>query len=70
VLSATVLAIGWLGGGITVLSVVAVVIGIAAIVSVLRNPDFSGGSKALWVIAILLFPILGGAVYFGVRSDW
>jgi hypothetical protein len=70
VLSATVLAIGWLGGGITALSVLAVVIGIAAIVSVLRNPDFSGGAKALWVFAIVLFPILGGAVYFGVRSDW
>jgi hypothetical protein len=59
----------WLVGG-TALGVLALVIGIAAIVSVLRNEDFSGGSKALWVVAILLFPILGGAVYFGVRSDW
>ena len=66
----TVLAIGWLGGGITVLALLAVVVGIAAIVSVLRNPDFSGGSKALWVVVILLFPLVGGAIYFGVRSDW
>jgi len=70
VLSALVLGIGWLAGGISVLAVLAFVVGIAAIVSVLRNPDFSGGSKALWVVVILLFPLLGGAIYFGVRSDW
>jgi hypothetical protein len=69
-LSATVLGIGWLAGGITVLGVLAFVVGIAAIVSVLRNPDFSGGSKALWVVVILIFPLLGGLIYFGVRSDW
>lgn len=69
-MNSLVLGIGWLGGGITLLAVVAVVLGLAAIVSVLRNPEFSGGTKALWVFAILLFPILGGAVYFGVRSDW
>lgn len=69
-LSALVLGIGWLAGGISVLAVLAFVVGIAAIVSVLRNPDFSGGSKALWVVVILLFPLLGGAIYFGVRSDW
>jgi hypothetical protein len=69
-LSATVLGIGWVGGGITALAVVAVVIGVAAIVSVLRNSEFSGAEKAIWVVAILLFPILGGAVYFAVRSDW
>ena len=69
-MSATILGIGWLEGGITVLGVLAVVVGIAAIVSVLRNPDFSGGSKALWVVVILIFPLLGGLIYFGVRSDW
>jgi hypothetical protein len=69
-LSAPVLGIGWLAGGITVLGVLAFAVGIAAIVSVLRNPDFSGGSKALWVVVILIFPLLGGLIYFGVRSDW
>jgi Phospholipase_D-nuclease N-terminal len=70
VLSAPVLGIGWLAGGLTVLGVLAFVVGIAAIVSVLRNPDFSGGAKTLWVVVILIFPLLGGAIYFGVRSDW
>jgi len=50
--------------------VLALVLGIAAIVSVLRNADLSGSAKAMWVVAILLFPILGAAVYFSVRSDW
>jgi hypothetical protein len=69
-LSPTILGIGWLAGGITILGVLAFVVGIAAIVSVLRNPDLSGGSKALWVVVILIFPLLGGLIYFGVRSDW
>jgi Phospholipase_D-nuclease N-terminal len=43
---------------------------IAALVSLFRNPELSGGAKAMWTVAILLFPILGAAVYFGVRSDW
>ena len=69
-MSESVLGIGWLGGGITALAVLAVVLSIAAIVSVLRNEDLTGGSKLLWVFMIVLFPILGAAVYFGVRSDW
>ena len=37
-LSAPILGFGWLAGGVTAFSVLAVVVGIAAIVSVLRNP--------------------------------
>jgi hypothetical protein len=69
-LSATILGIGWLAGGITVLGVLALVLAVAAIVSVLRNEEFSGGSKLLWVVVIVLLPILGSAIYFGVRGDW
>ena len=69
-LSAPVLGIGWLAGGITVLGVLALIVGIAAIVSVLRNADLSGGAKAMWVVVILILPLLGGVIYFGVRSDW
>jgi len=50
--------------------VLALVLAIAALVSVFKNPEFSGGTKAMWVLAILIFPIVGSAVYFGVRSDW
>jgi hypothetical protein len=65
-----VLGIGWFEGGFYGIAVLAALVGIAAIVSVLKNPDLSGGAKAMWVIVILIFPLLGGAIYFGVRSDW
>jgi hypothetical protein len=64
------LAIGLLAGGLSILAVVAVILAIAALISVFRNEDFSGGSKALWVVVILIFPLFGSLIYFGVRSDW
>ena len=67
----TPLGIGgiWIGG-ISVLSVIAVALAIAALISVFKNPEISGGTKAMWTLAILVFPILGSLVYFSVRSDW
>jgi hypothetical protein len=69
-IDATTLAIGLLAGGFWILGAVAVILAIAALISVFRNPDFSGGSKALWVVVILIFPLFGSLIYFGVRSDW
>jgi len=46
------------------------VLAVAALVSVFRNEELSGGSKAMWTVAVVIFPILGSIVYFGVRSDW
>jgi hypothetical protein len=65
------LALGgiWIGG-ISVLSVIALALAIAALVSVWRNARLSGGTKVMWTIVILLFPLLGSLVYFAVRSDW
>jgi hypothetical protein len=40
------------------------------LVYVFRDTELSGGSKALWVALIVLFPIVGPIVYFAVRSDW
>jgi uncharacterized membrane protein YiaA len=51
-------------------SVVALVLAIATIVSALRNARLSGGEKAVWVVASLIFPIFGAIVYFTVRRDW
>lgn len=67
----TPLGIGgiWIGG-ISVLSVIALALAIAALISVFKNPEISGGTKAMWTLAILVFPILGSLVYFSVRSDW
>ena len=56
--------------GLTVLAVVSLVLAIAAWISVFRNGNLSGGAKALWFFTILVFPIFGSAVYFGVRESW
>jgi hypothetical protein len=31
---------------------------------VLQRPDLGGGAKALWILLILLFPLVGLLVYF------
>ena len=33
-------------------------------VRVLRREDLGGGGKALWIVAILIFPIVGLFIYF------
>jgi phospholipase D-like protein len=43
---------------------------LAALVSVFRNADLSGSGRALWAVIVLVLPVLGPAVYFGVRRDW
>ena len=50
--------------------ILAVVLAIAAIVSLLGNPDLDGGARVMWILIIVLFPILGPCVYFAVRSSW
>ncbi len=57
----------WISGP---LLAVALVVGIAAIVSVVKNKEFSGSEKAVWIAAIVLFPLFGGVVYFAVRGEW
>jgi hypothetical protein len=47
-----------------------VILALAALLSVFRNEDFSDGSRWLWVAVILVFPLFGSLIYFGVRSDW
>ena len=69
-IDATTLAIGLLAGGLWFLAAVSLILAIGALISVFRNPDFSGGSKLLWVVVILIFPLFGSLIYFGVRSDW
>jgi hypothetical protein len=69
-IDASALAIGWIAGGFWVLAALSVILALAALLSIFKNPDFSGGSKAMWVIVILIFPLFGSIVYFAVRSDW
>ena len=64
------LGVGLWTAGITVASVIALVLGIWAIASVLRNAELSTGAKVGWIVVILFLPIFGSIVYFGVRGDW
>ena len=50
--------------------VAALVLIVVTLVSVFRNSDISGGEKAVWVVATIVFPFLGSLVYFTVRRDW
>jgi hypothetical protein len=40
---------------------------IGCIIDAISRPDLSGLAKALWVLAILLFPLIGSIVYLVVR---
>jgi uncharacterized membrane protein YiaA len=57
-------------GIFTAIGVVALVLAVATWISVLRNRDMSGAEKAVWLVAVLIFPIFGALVYFTVRRDW
>ena len=54
----------------SVVGLAALVLIIVTLVSVFRNPDVSGGEKAVWVVATIVFPFLGSLVYFTVRRGW
>jgi hypothetical protein len=70
VIDAATLAVGLFAAGFWILAALSVVLALAAILSVVRNPDFSGGARAMWIAVILVFPLFGSLIYFGVRSDW
>jgi hypothetical protein len=43
--------------------IIYVVLSIAFIADVLRNPELTGGGKALWIAALLLVPVFAWVVY-------
>jgi len=55
---------------ISLASLLALLLAVSACGSAIRNADLSSGAKTMWVLLIVLLPILGPIVYFGVRSDW
>jgi hypothetical protein len=54
----------------TLVGLAALALIVATLVSVFRNARISGGEKAVWVVATIVFPFLGSLVYFTVRRDW
>jgi Phospholipase_D-nuclease N-terminal len=64
------LAFGLLEIGLTLAGLLALVLAVAAVVSVANDNQLSSSAKVMWIVIVALFPILGAAVYFGVRRDW
>jgi hypothetical protein len=69
-IGAVILGIGLLAGGFAVLAALSVILALAALLNLFRNPEITGSSRLLWVLVIIIFPLFGSLIYFGVRSDW
>jgi hypothetical protein len=69
-IEAAALGIGLLAGGFWVLAALSVILALAALLNIVRDTELTGGSKAMWVVLILIFPLFGSLIYLGVRSDW
>lgn len=69
-MQAALLAFGYWTAGLIVAGIFALLLGIAAWVSLLRNGELSGGTKVMWFLIILFFPIFGSTIYFTVRNEW
>jgi bacteriorhodopsin len=54
----------------TAIGLVALALIVVTLVSLFRNPRISGGEKAVWAVATIIFPFLGSLAYFTVRRDW
>jgi Phospholipase_D-nuclease N-terminal/Short C-terminal domain len=44
-------------------------IGISVVVDIFRSHDLSGWAKAAWILAIVIFPLLGVLMYLIIRGD-
>lgn len=51
---------------ILLLWLAAVVLFIAALVSIVRAPRASTGERVIWVLVVLILPLLGSIVWFAV----
>ena len=44
-----------------------IVLWLGCVLDAITRPDLSGAMKVLWILAVLLFPIVGSLVYILVR---
>jgi hypothetical protein len=49
------------------LGIIYIVLTVAFIADVLRNPALTGAGKALWIVALVLVPVLAWLVYGIIR---
>lgn len=50
--------------GIVFLALAAIILFVAALISILASSRYTGGGKLLWLIAIFVFPFLGPLVWW------
>jgi hypothetical protein len=56
---------GVLGGTCAIIFALAtLILFILALVSILQAGNLTGGGKAIWIVVILIFPILGSLAWF------
>lgn len=59
---------GWIGAialiGVVLAIILPLILVIAAIVSILRSPILAGAGKAVWILLVLCFPLIGSVVWF------
>jgi hypothetical protein len=65
-----VLSSAKLAGGLTTLGIAALVFAVAGLYFISRDRELSGSAKTMWIVLVLFLPIVGPALYFGVRADW
>jgi len=56
--------------GIWSAGIVGVVLAVAACISLSKDKEITGGHRAMFFGLVLVFPVVGPLVYFGVRNDW
>jgi hypothetical protein len=54
--------------GVPLITLAVVVAWAFALVDLFRNPGLSGAQRAAWLLIIVLLPLVGTVLYFGLRS--
>jgi hypothetical protein len=63
--STTEQVLGWGLGTVVLVAVLgAVVLFVAALVSIIRSPNYTVAGRAVWIFVVLAFPFLGPLVWF------
>ncbi|PSK99694.1 phospholipase D-like protein [Murinocardiopsis flavida] len=55
-----------IGGIMVILAILAVILFIAALISILMNHQVTGGGKFLWILGVLYMPVFGAVAWFVV----
>lgn len=52
------------------LAIIEIALAVAALIHVLKHPNYRFGNKIMWIIVVLIFEFIGPIVYFTIgRGD-